>query len=249
MKVETESYTIKTSAFEGPLGLLLSLVEKRKLFINDVSLAEVTDDYINYVNNLTGIHPGEISSFIIVAATLILIKSKSLLPTLDLSAEEKGDIKNLQDRLQLYELFSKLSLHILNNFGKKILFAPLERKSDMIVFLPDDQITPESMMVFVGEVLGRIPKPVFLPEIEVKKVVNIKEMIDSLTDRIEKSLKMNFRDFSGMSAQGGHVRSREEKINIIVSFLAMLELVRNGLLNAIQENHAADIIIEKQISI
>lgn len=248
MSMESESYTIKTSSFEGPLALLLSLVEKRKLFINDVSLAEVTDDYINYVNNINVSQPGEISNFILVAATLILIKSKSLLPTLDLSLDEKSDIKDLEDRLRLYELFSKLSLDVKENFGKKIMFAPLDRKSDLLIFLPDDQITKESMMAFAGDVLGRMPKAVYLPEVEVKKVVSIKEMIDSLTERIEKSIRVNFRDFSGASARGAQVVTREEKINVIVSFLAMLELVRNGLLNAIQENSEADIIIEKQIN-
>ena len=77
--METEIYKIKTAGFEGPFGLLLELVEKRKLFINDVSLAAVTEDYLEYLNKLGGlgsISSAEISSFIIVASTLILIKSK-----------------------------------------------------------------------------------------------------------------------------------------------------------------------------
>ena len=81
----TESYSIKTTGFEGPFGLLLELVEKRKLFINDVSLAEVTEDYLKYINNLGTLHPSEASSFLVVASTLLLIKSKSLLPNLALT--------------------------------------------------------------------------------------------------------------------------------------------------------------------
>jgi len=96
---ETETYQIKTDAFEGPFHLLLSLIEERKFFINDLSLAQVTEDYLNYVNKLEKQDPSEISSFIVVAATLILIKSKSLLPNLNLTAEEEGDIRNLEDRL------------------------------------------------------------------------------------------------------------------------------------------------------
>ena len=76
-------YKVKTATFEGPFALLLSLVEERKLFINEISLAEVTEDYINYVNTLGDVDPSTISSFIVVAATLILIKSKSLLPNLN----------------------------------------------------------------------------------------------------------------------------------------------------------------------
>src|SRR3989338_2039129 len=107
--METQNYTVKTAAFEGPFGLLLDLVEKRKLFINDVSLAQVTEDYLGYMNKLGGLDTEQISSFVYVASTLILIKSKSLLPNLNLTSEEEGDIKTLEERLRLYELFTKLS--------------------------------------------------------------------------------------------------------------------------------------------
>jgi segregation and condensation protein A len=238
--VESEVYKIKTTGFEGPFGLLLNLVEERKLFINEISLAQVTEDYLNYVNSLNNLSPAEISSFIIVAATLILIKSRSLLPNLNLTQEEEGDIKNLEDRLKLYELYTKLSKNLKENFGQKIIFAPLERKNDFLVFLPDDQITKDSMMSFASNVLGRIPKKVFLPNVEVKKVVSIEEMINKLTERIQSSLKMNFREFAG------EAQTKEERVFVIVGFLAMLELVRNGILCAVQENNFEDIIIEKQ---
>ncbi len=247
------SYKIKTAGFEGPFGLLLSLVEERKLFINDVSLAQVTEDYLKYMNSLPA-HAGlggssslagklsqaEVSSFIVVAATLILIKSKSLLPNLNLTSEEESDITNLEDRLKLYEIFSKLSENVKNMFGQKMIFAPLERKNNVLVFLPDDQITKESMMVFAREALGRIPKKVSLQEVEVRKVISMEEMIDRLAERIQHSLSFNFKDFSGVA------QTREERVVVIVGFLAMLEMVRQGLLNATQDNNFEDIIIEKR---
>jgi segregation and condensation protein A len=241
--VETQSnqsYTIKTANFEGPFALLLDLVEKRKLFINDVSLAAVTEDYLKHMNQLGGLHHEELASFVYVASTLILIKSKSLLPNLDLTSEEEGDIKNLEERLRLYELFTKLSLNIRSGFGKKIIFAPLERKNDFLVFLPDEQITKESMMALAQSVLGSIPKKTFLPEAEVRKVISLEEMIDKLTERIKKTLQINFKDF------GGKVTSKEEKVFMIVGFLAMLELVRQGIIEAVQENDDGDIIMTKQ---
>ncbi len=242
---EDFSYKIKTSVFEGPFGLLLNLVEKRKLFINDVSLSQVTDDYLNYINQMGGLHPQEVSNFIVVAATLILIKSRSLLPNLNLTEEEKGDIQNLEERLKLYELFNRLAINVKDSFGKKIIFPAQERKSDVLVFLPDDQITKESMMGFARDVLGKMPKQQFLPEVEVKKVISIEEMIDSLTTRIQDSLKMSFKDFTGHSTHRGAPMSREERVTVIVGFLAMLELIRNGILHAVQENNEDEIIIEK----
>ncbi len=228
-----QSYTVKTAAFEGPFGLLLDLVEKRKLFINDVSLAQVTEDYLNYMNKLGQLHPDQISNFILVASTLILIKSKSLLPNLNLTSEEEGDIRNLEERLRLYELFTKLSGNIRNAFGQRIIFPPNERKNEILIFLPDEQITKESMMTFTKGVLGAMPKKVFLPEVEVKKVISIEEMITHLADRITSAIKTSFKDMFG----------KKEKIETIVGFLAMLELVRQGILDAVQNEN--DIIIEK----
>ncbi len=241
--MEDEGYKVKTINFEGPFGVLLNLIEERKLFINEISLAQVTEDFLYYINNFGKSHTDEITSFIVVAATLILIKSKSLLPNLNLTLEEEGDIKNLEDRLKLYEQYIRLSGNVKNVFGKNIIFAGEERKHDTLVFLPDDQITCESMMMFARGAIGKIPKKVFLPQVEIKTVISIEEMIDKLTERIKSSLKMNFKDFAGRA------QTKEEKVTVIVGFLAMLELVRNGILNAVQENNFEDIMIEKQESI
>ena len=244
-----QSYKIKTGSFEGPFGLLLDLVEKRKLFINDVSLATVTEDYLNYMNKLGGSHlmpPAEIASFVLVASTLILIKSKSLLPNLNLTESEESDIKSLEERLRLYELFTKLGVNIKNNFGKKIIFTPLERRNDLrawghttLVFLPDDQITKKSMMSFARNILGSMPKKVFLLEVEIRKVISIEEMIEKLTQRIQDSIKTSFKDLHGK------IVTREEKVTAIVGFLALLELIRQGIINAVQEIDGGDIIIER----
>ncbi len=245
MQVETDTFQIKTVGFEGPFGLLLNLVEKQKLFINDVSLSKVTEDYLQYINTLGAVHSNDISSFILVASTLILIKSKSLLPNLDLTDDEKGDIKNLEERLRLYELFTRLGLNIKNNFGRQIIFAPQERKNaDVLVFLPDAQITRESMMSFANAVLGAIPKKINLPEVEVRKDISIEEMIDKLTLRIQNSISTNFRDFA--NHRSGKPVTRAEKIEVIVGFLAMLEMVRQGIVNAVQELNSEEIILEKQ---
>ncbi len=238
--IPTQTFQIKTTGFEGPFGLLLELVEKRKLHINDVSLASVTEDYLNYINKMGNLHPAEVASFVLVASTLILIKSKSLLPNLSLTGEEEGDIKNLEERLRLFEIFTKLGVNVKNMFGEKIIFAPLERKNDVLVFLPDEQITKESMMGFAKGALGSMPKKVSMPEVEVRKVISIEEMINNLTERIQNSVKMSFKDFAGKA------KTKEEKVFVIVGFLAMLELVRSGILNVVQESGFADIIIEKQ---
>lgn len=236
-----DSFKIKTTGFEGPFGLLLDLVERKKLFISDVSLAEVTEEYLSHVKKLTETSSrlGEIASFVAVAATLILIKSKSLLPSLELSQEEEGSIATLEGRLRLYEEFRRLGEHIKARFGKEIIFPPGERKFEILVFLPDERITKGAMMTLARGVLATMPTATKLPEVPLKKIVTLEEMIRRLTEKIEKGLEMNFRDFVPLG------KSREEKVTMIVGFLAMLELVRQGILEVEQENHFEDILISK----
>jgi len=248
----TDTFQIKTAGFEGPFALLLGLIEKQKFHINDVSLANVTEEYLNFLQEIQNKYAHsnqkqahEISHFIIVASTLILIKSKSLLPSLTLTDEEEGDIRTLEERLRLYEMFTKLSLNIKNKFGKEIIFAPEERKTTVKIFLPDAKITQEQMLSCVKEVLGSMPKKIFMPEVEVKKVVSIEEMIDRLAERIQKSMSVNFRDFTGHKRE--RAATKEEKIEVIVGFLAMLEMVRQGVLDAVQAMDGDDIIISNQV--
>jgi segregation and condensation protein A len=234
-----DGYKIKTDKFEGPFGLLLSLIENKKLFINDISLAQVTEDYLNYVNSLDGSKTREISSFIVIAATLLLIKSKSLLPNLDLSVEEEKEITNLEDRLKLFEKYSTLALNVQKLFGKNIIFPLAERNKKIKIFVPDDMINASSMRELALELLNKIPKKIDLPEVEVKKVISIEEMIENLSERIQKNVQMNFREFAGRAV------TKEEKVYVIVGFLAMLELVRQGLLSVMQDNNFEDILLEK----
>ncbi len=245
--METETYQIKTRDFEGPFHLLLSLIQEKKFFINDLSLSQITEDYLNYIKQIGEIDTRQVSGFVAVAATLILIKSKSLLPSLNLSAEEEGDIKNLEDRLKLYEFYTELSAGVKKIFGKRMIFAPLPRKNAFSMFMPDQKITRENMASIILEVLGRVPKKEFLPEVEVKKVISLEEMISKLSERIEKSLEFNFKDFACLPAgRPGQSITKEEKVVVIISFLAMLELVRQGLLHVTQSENFEDIIIQKQ---
>lgn len=243
----TFSYKIKTETFEGPLDLLLSLIESRKLFVNEISLSEVTSDYIAYIKQIENTDANErisnISYFIVIAATLILIKSKSLLPNLDLTDEETGKIEDLEKRLQIYKIIKDISLDIKNQFGVNIIYPAPERKYNDPVFSPDPQITISNIFESINNVIQNIPKEKeVLPEIEVKKVISIDEMIGNLTERIQSSLNTSFREFSKV---GNDMNEKEVRVTIIVSFLAMLELVREGIIEVIQNNNFEDITMSK----
>lgn len=232
----TGSFKIKTEVFEGPLDLLLSLVEKRKLFINDIALSKVTDDYIRHIEKFDTMPMGESAQFILIASTLLLIKSRSLLPSLALTEEEEEGIHDLETRLKIYKRIKEASLHIKENFGKEIIFQPSQARPVKVVFSPHESMSLLSLADAIKKIIQSLPKKENIPKAIVRKVVSLEEMIDSLTKRITAGLKMSFKDFSN--------QHKGERINVIVSFLAMLELVKQGTIRVSQENNFGDIHME-----
>lgn len=229
------TYKVQTEVFEGPLDLLLQLIEKRKLFINDIALAEVTDDYIEYINTLKDFPTADIAHFILVASTLILIKSKSLLPVLSLTEEEKTDVEDLERRLKLYQRFRDLSLHVQAQFGKNISFErpnPLKRE---VGFASSKDLSKEGLLEGIKRILTNLPKPEFIPKTVVQKVISLEEVIESLTERVKRGIKTSFKEFA---------KNKAQKVDVIVSFLAMLELVKQGILAVEQREHFGDIEME-----
>ncbi|HBH71282.1 MAG: Segregation and condensation protein A [Parcubacteria group bacterium GW2011_GWC1_42_11] len=235
----SSDYQIKTDVFEGPLELLLDLVEKRKLFINEISLAQVADDYIAHLKQFEKMPVDFVSNFLIVASTLILIKSKSLLPTLSLTDEETQDIDELERRLKEYQKIRELSINVKQMFGANVLFPKGQAREKEIVFTPSEEVTDKSIFSAMRDVIAHFPKKITLPKVVVKKVISLEEMMDRLTTRITGSLKMSFKDFAGVG--------KEEKVNVIVSFLAMLELVKQGIIAVTQGENDDDIQIETKV--
>jgi len=234
------SFSIKTEIFEGPLDVLLTLVEKRKLFINDISLAKVTDDYIAYIQTIPDVHMGHTADFIVIASTLLLIKSKSLLPDLEFTEEEEKSVEELEDRLKHYKRIKELSLHIKARFGGQVLFPSNDAKSE-VIFTPSSDLTMGTIVKSMKSVLATLPKKEKLLEVTVKKIRTLEETIDDLANRVQSALKMSFREFS---KHGRGSMTKDQKVNVIVSFLAMLELVKQGIVEVSQGALFDDIDIE-----
>lgn len=99
------NYRFQLEQFEGPLDLLLGLIEKEKLDITQVSLAEIADQFLAYIDNNENINLEQLSAFLSVATRLILIKSRALLPILTFTEEEEESIQDLEEHLRLYQIF------------------------------------------------------------------------------------------------------------------------------------------------
>lgn len=247
--MEKRLYTVKTEVFEGPLDLLLELVTQRKLFVNDVSLSQVTDDFIRYIDGHKEFPIGESAEFIVVASTLMLIKSRSLLPMIRLTDEEEESIHDLENRLALYAKIKELALGLKSIFGKKVIFEKTPSKNQTIIFSPDSQTDTKNLFLALEKVIESLPKKEVLPQIIIKKVMSLEEMIEKLAERISEASKISFKDFHGLSA--GKVGSKgtmtyEKKVSIIIGFLAMLELIKRGAIRVTQEGRG-DIEMESEV--
>lgn len=241
METDLQQFQVKHEAFEGPVEVLLDLIERRKLFVNDVSLASVTDDFITFIQT-RGMHPEMVANFLAVAATLILIKARSLLPNLELTSDESESITDLERRVALYQIISHISNDLIKQYGKRISFEGAVRSSGP-VFAPDPTLAIEQLPQMIDDIIGRVPPPApAKPEARVTKTISITEVIETLIERIQKAAQVSFNSIRVAAPDGD---TKEQKVYTIVSFLGMLELVRRGLVAANQDEQFADIALAR----
>lgn len=232
---ESELFSVKTSVYEGPLELLIQLVEKRKLLINDISLAEVTDEYMRQVSNMQEKSLPNTAQFVQLAATLLLIKSKSLLPVLDLTQEEETAIDDLEERLRVYQVYRQGGALLQSQFGKSTMYGSTYVQPTDTYFLPDKYCNTSEINEAIRRVIDNLPQPSFTAKAAVKKTISLEEMIDKVRNRIERQMRTKFSELRA---------GETEKANIVISFLAVLELVKQETILVRQGRHFDDIDIE-----
>jgi len=226
-------FSVKTPAYEGPFELILNLIEERKLLVSDISLSSITDEFIQRVRSAAAFPMEEAANFVAVAATLLLIKSRSLIPELSLTEDEEADIKDLEARLAAYEKVREAARELSRLFGRTVLIARGEQAPDPI-FAPSNELSAANLATALASALAALEKQEQLPEARVKPMITIEEMMEQLARRVQGTMNLSFREFSG---------SLKEKVEVIVSFLALLELVKQGAVEAAQHEHFADIRI------
>lgn len=232
------SYELSLEQYKGPLDKLLELVEEKKLEITQISLAEVTTDFLNYLKELEKNQPNRslISDFLVVASRLVLIKSKILLPSLPLDEEEESDIRNLEERLKLYAEFKRAQQLVKEEWSDLPQMASREFLMGIgPSFYPPSNITKEQLAKALFRVVGELEK-VFKP------VEIIKIEVTSLKTKIEEVLKRLTEKPTGFSELHGR-RSRRE---LIVLFLAVLHLISDQLVSVEQGGHFDEITVTKR---
>lgn len=231
------AYLVKLEKFEGPLDLLLQLIEQEELSITDVSLAKVTEDYLAATRRAV-VDPEELADFLVVAAKLILIKSRVLLPTLEL--EEEGG-PSLEDQLKLYREFIEASKAVEKMIRKKrFMFArekPLiERVPE---FSPPLKLKAKHLKTAFLDVLRALEPLLTLPKAAIERVVSIQEKISHIRSMILDRVAVKFDEI---------IKGAKSKTEAVVSFLALLELVKQRAVEAKQEALFHEITVHKSKS-
>ncbi|KKU03704.1 MAG: Segregation and condensation protein A [Candidatus Giovannonibacteria bacterium GW2011_GWA2_45_21] len=229
------TYSFKHGEFEGPLDVLLDLIEARRLSITAVSLGKITDEYVVYIKSLSEFPLGEVSNFLVVASTLMLIKSRSLLPGLELEEEEERDIKDLEYRLKLLARIRELAKNIKDGWMRHPMFSREALKGYEFGFIEPKGVTADSLFKSLENLVKSFPKVTELPEKTLEKVISIEEKMIELVGRLTARIKATFHDIVGA----------KNKLDIIIGFLAVLELVKEGALAVRQDERFGNIEIEK----
>jgi segregation and condensation protein A len=228
-------YQIKLEKFEGPLDLLLQLIESQELAITEVSLAQVTDQYIEYMHAATALNPDEIADFLLVAAKLLYLKSKEILPSAIWDEEEDVD---LEKQLKIYKEYhdaSKLieKLARAENFTYSRL-TPVSRQAEA-GFYPPHNLTLELMKNLFADAVKRLEPLIYIPRTIIEKTITITEKISQIRSLIKEKLSL---DFKAILQKGG-------RSDTIISFLAMLELIKQRDIEVEQDTLFSSIKIKK----
>ena len=227
-------YKIKIEKYSGPLDLLLQLIEQQKLEITEISLSEVTEQYLIHIEALENRDPEELADFLVVAARLLLLKSKALLPELEIEEE----LDELEKQLKLYKEYLEASKKIATMIGQeKFTFsrAKSPQKTE-IEFSPPPSLKMNNLRDTFLVVLKGLDPLVKLPRQYIERTVSLQQKIFDIREFLAKNKKMGFR------AMIGDAKSKTE---VIMNFLAILELVKQQHLKVRQGVNFEDIMIEK----
>lgn len=236
------SYAVRLEVFEGPLDLLLHLVSKERVDVADVSISTITDEYLRAVKQMDEVDLDVASSFLVLAATLLELKSLKLLPRRQEVDPELAALLEERDhllhRLIEYSTFKQaadaISVLIAANAGHFVRVADLP--DELVPRVPDifEGLTVEKLAAAAAKVLS--PKPtVIVDTSHVTPIrVSVREMVDMLADQIQSKRATSFTELC---------RDVRERIEVIVRFLALLELYKSQSVDLEQQVPFEEIVV------
>ncbi len=230
------AYKIEQEQFSGPLDLLLHLIEREELEITQVSISDVADEFLQYMDEHENMPAQELADFLVIASKLLYHKSRAILPSVWMQENVEED--DLENQLKMYKAFVDASKQIQEKISeKKFMYSReqiiLKREQG---FYPPQNVDEDELQSAFARVIEKLKPLIKLPQAAMRRVMSIKEKISFIKDRIAQVGKGKFRDL---------VSKDKNKTDVIVSFLAMLELVKQKELKVEQEDLFEEISLEK----
>jgi len=229
-------HKIEVEGFSGPLDLLLRLVDREELDITRLSLSQVADDFLREME-LGKIELAELAEFLFIASQLILIKSKALLPLFQFTPEEESELGDLEERLKEYRSFKQKALFLREKMAeKKVFFAREKRENGQAEkqFI-DPKISSKDLQAYWENILEKNSPQEELEERVMEEIITLEEKIFHLKSSLEGRMKMAFRE---------SIQEAKNKIEVVVTFLAMLEMVKRKVIFVSQKQSFGEIILE-----
>ena len=235
---DTQPYQVHLPVFQGPLDLLLHLIEQQELDITKVALAQVTDQYLAYINILKEIEVEFLTDFLVVAAKLLLIKSQALLPKPppSLVDEEEGDLGDqLARQLLEYKRFKEVAQALRQREAAGLRsFVRLAPPPKIEPRLSPGEVTLDDLVAAVRQALAvRPPEPV-VDEVVSPVTVTIGQQMALIRDALTRQRQISFHRL---------LRQAASRVEIIVTFLAVLELIKQYVVDVRQDTLFGEIVI------
>lgn len=226
---------LKLEKFEGPLDLLLQLIDQEKMDISEIALSKITEQFFTYLDKLEKNRPEELADFLVIAARLIFLKSHNLLQYANPQEEESGPA--LADQLKLYKQYVEASktINILWQAGK-VAYGRTEPPIKVTEFIMPANADKNNLHTAMTALLRRL-KPVDpLPKVTVDHSVSVKQKIDTIRNLLKSGKEISFKNLLSTS---------KNKTEVIVSFLAILELIKEKTVSVKQAWSFEDMFIVK----
>ena len=242
LTLETKKYAIKTEGFEGPLDLLCHLIDINKMDIYDINISEITDQYIQYLNNMEKLNLEIASEFLVMASTLLYIKSKKLLPKQEEQEEEITEEELIQ-RIIEYKKFKEISKKLKENYieySKRIFKKPqeIELPKKKLEKSYDKEIIPQTYKNIINKNAQKINKNA--KNIEKIAIVENYTVASKVKEMIRVLIKQRRFVFNKMFSIKQH-----NKQEVVTAFSGLLELSRRNKVQTNQEELLGDIEVEK----
>lgn len=230
------AFKVKLKEFEGPLDLLLDLIEQEKLDITTVSLAEIADDYLQEVRKLQEVNVESLVDFLVIASQLLVIKSRALLPLLEQQQATPETSDELALRLAELKKFREAAELVARELASKRMSAARE-PTVQPVFYPPPDLEPVDLAAVFDEVLATLPSAELLDEEVVQEVVTLEDKLAIVQRNLRAVQRMSF----------GQMTDKAGKTEVIVTFLALLELLKQRLVSVDQEQLFGEITVRARM--